>query len=59
MEHCSVYRCINDGPFQLQPEEIDEGKWVSIAHMDKRVADHDLTLTSILQLIWKKFRLEF
>ena len=59
MEHCSVYRCINDGPFQLQPEEIDEGKWVSIAHMDKRVADHDPTLTSILQLIWKKFRLEF
>ena len=58
MEHCNVYRCINDGPFQLQPEEIDEGRWEAIARMDKRVAGHDPTLTKILRLIWKKFRLD-
>ena len=58
MEHCSVYRCINDGPFQLQPEEIDEGRWEGIAQMDKRVAEQDPTLTSILWLIWEKFLLD-
>lgn len=58
MEHCSVYRCIYDGPFQLQAEEIDEGRWETTAQMDKRVADQDPTLTNILQLIWKKFRLD-
>jgi isopentenyl-diphosphate delta-isomerase type 1 len=57
MEHCTVYHGIHDGPFQLQPEEIDEGRWVSIAQMDRRVADQDPTLTSILRLIWEKFRL--
>ena len=56
MEHCTVFRCINDGPFQLQPEEIDEGRWVSIAQMDRRVAERDATLTSVLRLIWEKFR---
>lgn len=58
MEHCTVYRCINDGPFQLQPEEIDEGMWISIAQMDRRVADKDQTLTGILRLIWEQFRLD-
>ena len=58
MEHCTVYRCINDGPFQLQPEEIDEGMWIGIAQMDRRVADKDQTLTSILRLIWEQFRLD-
>ena len=52
------YRCINDGPFQLQPEEIDEGMWISIAQMDRRVADKDQTLTGILRLIWEQFRLD-
>lgn len=57
MEHCNVYRCTHDGPFQLQPEEIDEGRWETSAHMDKRVADKDPTLTNILRLIWEKMRL--
>ena len=57
MEHCAVYRCINDGPFQLQEEEIDEGTWIRISDMDRRVSEEDPTLTSILRLIWEKFRL--
>ena len=57
MEHCRVYRCIHDGPFQLQAEEIQAGKWVGIAQMDRRAADQDATLTSSLRLIWEKFRL--
>ena len=56
MEHCIVYRVVNDGPFELQVEEIDEGAWVSGNEMDRRVAEQDQTLTQVLQFIWKKFR---
>ena len=59
MEHCTVYRCMNDGPFQLQEEEIDEGTWVACSEMDRRVSEQDSNLTSILRLIWEKFRRNF
>ena len=56
MEHCIVYRCINDGPFVLQAEEIDEGNWVSGIEMDRRVAESDPVLTQVLRHIWDKYR---
>ena len=56
MEHCTVYRCTHDGPFELQTDEIDEGKWVGVLEMDQRVSGADPTVTKALQLIWKKFR---
>jgi isopentenyl-diphosphate delta-isomerase type 1 len=59
MEHCTVYRFINDGPFELQAEEIDEGAWVSANEMDRRVCEEDPTLTLVLQFIWEKYRQDF
>ena len=59
MEHCIVYRCINEGPFELQAEEIDEGAWINGSEMDRRVSEDDLTMTRVLQLIWKKFRQDY
>ena len=59
MEHCIVYRTINEGPFDLQPEEIDEGAWISGSDMDARVRKEDPSLTRVLQFIWKKFREDF
>jgi isopentenyldiphosphate isomerase len=59
MEHCIAYRCINDGPFELEAEEIDEGAWISSSVMDQRVLHDDPTQTRVLQLIWKKFRQNF
>ena len=59
MEHCIVYRCINEGPFELQAEEIDEGAWISSSEMDRRVSGDDPTMTRVLQYIWKKFRKDF
>jgi len=56
MEHCIVYRHINDGPFELEAEEIDEGAWISSTEMDRRVLEDDPTMTLVLQYIWKKFR---
>jgi len=59
MEHCIVYRTINEGPFELQPEEIDEGAWTRSNEMDRRVYEDDPTLTRVLRFIWKKFREDF
>lgn len=56
MEHCSVYCHVNNGPFLLQPDEIDEGKWFTASAIDQRVAGHDPTLTTIFRLIWQTFR---
>lgn len=58
-EHCIVYRCTNEGPFELQPEEIDEGVWISDSEMDRRVFEADTGMTRVLQFIWSKFREEF
>ncbi len=58
MEHCIVYRCINDGPFELQAEEIDEGNWIAVTEMDRRVAESDPVLTRVLRFIWSKYRQE-
>ena len=56
MEHCIVYRCINNGPFVLESGEIDEGAWISGTEMDRRVSDDDPTQTRALQFIWNKYR---
>lgn len=56
MEHCTVYRCVHDGPMALQADEVEEGAWIPLAEMDRRVAAEDPGLTPILKLIWHKFR---
>ncbi len=56
MEHCTVYQCRHEGPFELQADEIDEGKWISVGEMDRRVSEADPTVTNALRLIWKKMR---
>jgi len=56
MEHCIVYRCISEGPFELQAEEIDGGAWISGNEMDRRVSENDPTMTRVLQFIWNKYR---
>jgi len=55
-EHCMVYRYCFDGPMVLQPEEIDDGRWIDPATMDRRVDDRDSSLTASVCLIWKKYR---
>jgi isopentenyldiphosphate isomerase len=55
-EHCMVYRYTFDGPMVLQADEIDDGQWLSVEAMDRRVADDDPCLTEAVSLIWKKYR---
>jgi len=56
MEHNVVYSYVDDGPFQLQEEEIDEGKWISKVNMDRRVELSDPSLTQVVCQIWGQFR---
>ncbi len=55
MEHCIVYRCVSDGPFELEVAEIDEGAWITGREMDRRVSEDDPTMTRALLHIWEKF----
>ncbi|MFT7495695.1 MAG: isopentenyl-diphosphate delta-isomerase type 1 [Urechidicola sp.] len=56
MEHTTVFSYVDEGPFQLQKEEIDEGNWISKKEMDQRVGSADPTLTQVVSKIWRQFR---
>lgn len=56
MEHAVVYQCIDNGPFLLQKSEIDEGAWISIVDMDRRVESDDSSLTRVICEIWHQYR---
>lgn len=55
-EHCMVYRYEFNGPLKLHPDEIDDGRWVSPATLDRRVVANDPNLTDALCLIWRRYR---
>ena len=52
MEFIQVYQCLHNGPFILNAEEIDEGMWLSVDEISKRVEDDDTTLTETFKVIW-------
>jgi len=56
LEHCWVYRVEHNGPFSLQAEEVDEGRWVDVKEMDRLVVHEDSNITKTLQLIWQTYR---
>ena len=55
-EHCTVFRCLHDGPMSLQADEIDEGRWMSPDDVDEWVRDPDQALTPALRNIWLRVR---
>ena len=55
-EHAMVYRYVFDGPLQLDPEEIDDGEWLTPPALDARVDAGDPTLTDAIALIWRHYR---
>jgi isopentenyl-diphosphate delta-isomerase type 1 len=58
-EHCSVFRCLYDGPMKLQAEEVDDGKWVAPGEMDRLVPDPAAALTPAIRDIWRLYREKF
>ena len=55
-EHCTVFRCISDQPLTLQPEEVDEGRWLGPDEMDLWIANRQTRLTPAIRRIWRRFR---
>lgn len=56
MEFVQVYRVVHEGPFYLNSEEIDEGRWIFIEEMNERVRDDDMNLTECFKFIWRTLR---
>ncbi|HEY8157824.1 MAG TPA: NUDIX domain-containing protein [Methylobacter sp.] len=55
MEFIQVYRCIHNGPFNLAPDEIDEGDWFNVTEISKRIEADDPLLTETFKAIWRQF----
>jgi len=54
-EFCWIYRCINEGPFVLHPDEIETGAWFSPDAVTKWVREKPEDFANAFVLIWNKF----
>ena len=45
-----------DGPFDLHPEEISEGRWLTPAELDLLVTKHPDEVAGALRLLWSQHR---
>jgi len=50
-----VYRCENDGPFQLHPDEIETGDWFAPEFVSKWISEKPQEFATAFVLIWKLF----
>ena|ERR1051326_8743508 len=48
-----VYRCQSDGPFELNPEEIERGDWFAPGAVTRWMAERPEVFAGALLLIWK------
>lgn len=54
-EFCWVYEVHSEGPFQLHPDEIDEGAWFAPARITAWVEERPQDFASAFVMIWKKW----
>lgn len=55
-EFCWVYQLIDDGPFQIDPNEAADGRWFSDQEIDDWVAAAPRSMTSSFRMIWHRYR---
>jgi isopentenyldiphosphate isomerase len=55
-EHVWVYRCQAEGPFRLDPEEIERGGWFVPEQVTRWMAERPQEFASALLVIWRKVR---
>jgi isopentenyldiphosphate isomerase len=51
-----VYRCESEGPFQLHPDEIDQGGWFSPEEVSQWIQQRPEEFASAFLFIWQKVR---
>ncbi|HZT23832.1 MAG TPA: NUDIX domain-containing protein [Verrucomicrobiae bacterium] len=54
-EFCWVYRCENEGPFRLHPDEIERGGWFAPEQVSRWLAAAPADFASAFRLVWKQF----
>ena len=52
-EHVWVYRCVAEGPFRLDPDEIERGGWFAPDEVTRWMAARPQDFASALLTIWK------
>ena len=52
-EHVWVYRCQAEGPFRLDPDEIERGGWLGPAEVTRWMERRPEDFASALMVIWK------
>ena len=56
MEFIEVYRCVHDGPFDLNPQEIDDGVWMTPDALQEQLTHQTLPVTETFKLIWQQYQ---
>src|SRR4030095_5260681 len=51
-----VYRCESEGPFQLNSDEIDEGRWFAPAEVSRWINERPQDFASAFVFIWEKIK---
>jgi len=54
-EFCWVYRCESEGPFELNPDEIEYGEWFAPEKITHWVAQKPGDFASSFRWVWKRF----
>jgi isopentenyldiphosphate isomerase len=50
-----VYSCRHDGPFELNPQEVDAGAWFAPEKVTRWIAERRQDFATALVLIWNKW----
>lgn len=53
-EHVWIYRCHAEGPFVLDPEEIERGDWFAPAQVTRWMAERPQDFASALLFLWPR-----
>src|SRR5882762_8477127 len=53
-EHVWIYRCEAEGPFDLNPEEIERGGWFTPDQVNRWMAERPQEFASALIVIWQR-----
>ena len=55
-EFCWIYRLDHEGPFELDPEEVERGEWFAPGRITEWVAEQPTQFASAFVLIWRLMR---
>lgn len=53
-EFCWIYRTQHEGPFVLHPEEIDDGRWLSVAALQGEVQTQPELFCPAFRYLWTR-----